>query len=86
MLFVLQLGVFTLKMTIEEALNACTINAAYAIDRQDKVGSLEPGKSFDLVLCELPSYAHLAYELGRNPVKTVIKQGKIVVENGQIKK
>ena len=85
MLLVLQLGVFTLKMTVEEALNACTINAAYALDRQDEVGSIEPGKSFDLILCDLPSYIHLAYELGRNPVKTVIKHGEIAVENGQIK-
>ncbi|MDD8020497.1 MAG: imidazolonepropionase [Acidobacteriota bacterium] len=85
MLFVLQLGVFTLKMTIEEALNACTINAAYALDRQDEAGSIEPGKSFDLILCDLPSYLHLAYELGKNPIKTVIKQGKVVVEQGCIK-
>jgi len=84
MLFVLQLGVFTMKMTVEEALNACTINAAYAIDRQDEVGSIEVGKSFDLLLADLPSYIHLAYELGRNPVRTVIKQGKIVVDEGQI--
>jgi len=79
---VLQLGVFTLRMTVEEAINACTINAAYAIDRQDRCGSLEAGKDFDLVLFDLPSYITLAYELGRNPVKTVIKSGRVVVEDG----
>lgn len=83
MLFVLQLGVYTLRLTVEEAINACTINAAYAIDRQKQVGSLEPGKDFDLILCDLPSYLFLAYELGRNPVKTVIKSGRVVVEDGQ---
>ncbi|MGQ9800701.1 MAG: imidazolonepropionase [Candidatus Saccharicenans sp.] len=83
MLFVLQLGVFSLRMTVEEAINACTINAAYAIDRQEQVGSLEPGKAFDLILCDLPSYLFLAYELGRNPVKTVIKNGRVVVEDGR---
>ncbi|MCX8159635.1 MAG: imidazolonepropionase [Candidatus Saccharicenans sp.] len=82
MLFVLQLGVFTLRMTVEEAVNACTINAAYALDRQDRCGSLETGKDFDLILCDLPSYLSLAYELGRNPVKTVIKAGRVVVQDG----
>ncbi len=83
MLFVLQLGVFTLRLTVEEAINACTINAAYAIDRQNRGGSLEPGKDFDLILCDLPSYLSLAYELGRNPVKMVIKAGRVVVEDGR---
>jgi len=83
MLFVLQLGVFTLRLTVEEAINACTINAAYAIDRQDRCGSLEPGKDFDLILCDIPSYLSLAYELGRNPVRTVIKGGRVVVADNR---
>ena len=44
MLFVLQLAVFTMKMSIEEAINAATANAAYAIDRHQDAGSLEVGK------------------------------------------
>ncbi len=83
MLLVLQLGVFTLRLTVEEAINACTVNAAYAIDRHQRCGSLEPGKDFDLILCDLPSYLSLAYELGRNPVKTVIKGGRVVVEDSR---
>ncbi len=83
MLFVLQLGVFTLRLSVEEAINACTINAAYAIDRHQNCGSLQPGKDFDLILCEIPSYLYLAYELGRNPVKTVIKHGRVVVEDSR---
>lgn len=85
MLFVLQLGVFTLRMTVEEAINACTINAAYAIDRHQQVGSIEPGKDFDLILCDMSSYISLAYELGRNPVKMVLKHGQVVVEDGRVK-
>lgn len=84
MLFVLQLGVFTLRMTVEEAITACTINAAYAIDRDERCGSLEPGKDLDLILCDIPSYLYLAYELGRNPVHTVIKGGRVVVEEKKI--
>jgi len=86
MLFVLQLGVFTLRMTVEEAIHACTINAAYAIDRQHQVGSIEPGKDLDLILCDMSSYLSLAYELGRNPVKTVLKRGRVVVEDGRLYK
>jgi imidazolonepropionase len=81
--FVLQLGVFTLGMTVEEAVNACTGNAAYAIGRQATVGSLEVGKKMDLLLCDVLSHVSLAYEAGRNPVRTVIKNGKVVVENGR---
>lgn len=83
MLFVLQLGVFTLKMSVEEAVNACTGNAAYAIGRHGVVGSLEPGKKMDLLLCELPVYVSLAYEPGWNPVRRVLKNGRTVVLDGR---
>ncbi|MBE3129229.1 MAG: imidazolonepropionase, partial [Acidobacteria bacterium] len=79
MLFVLQLGVFTLGMTAEEAVNACTGNAAYAVGRHGTVGSLEPGKKMDLLLCDIPDHVSLAYDAGRNPVRTVIKNGRVVV-------
>jgi imidazolonepropionase len=81
--FVLQLGVFTLGMTVEEAINACTGNAAYAIGRHGTVGSLEAGKKMDLLLCDVPDHVSLAYEAGQNPVRTVIKNGKVVVEDGR---
>ena len=81
--FVLQLGVFTLGLTVEEAVNACTGNAAFAVRRHATVGSLEPGKKMDLVLCDVPDHVSLAYEAGRNPVRTVIKDGKVVVEDGR---
>jgi imidazolonepropionase len=84
MLFVLQLGVFTLKMTIEEAINAVTANAAYALRLQDHIGSLEVGKKMDLILCEIPSYPFLVYHLGINPIKHVIKNGVLVVKDGRL--
>jgi imidazolonepropionase len=86
MLFILQLGVFTLKMGIEEAINASTINASYALGKQERVGSLEVGKKMDLTLWEVPNYLHLVYHLGINPIKHVIKNGKLSVENGKILK
>jgi imidazolonepropionase len=81
MLFVLQLGVFTMKLGVEEAINACTANGAYALDRQDSVGSLEVGKSADLILCDVPSYLFLAYHPGVNPVRHVIKNGRVAVRD-----
>ncbi len=83
MLFVLQLGVFTLGLSIEEALNAATLNGACAIRMQDEVGSLAPGKKMDLSLCDMPGYEHLAYHLGVNPVRHVIKNGRLVVKDGR---
>ncbi len=83
MLFILQLAVFTLKMGIEEAINASTINASYALGRQDQVGSLEVGKKMDLALWDVPNYPYLVYHLGVTPIKHVIKNGKLVVENGK---
>jgi imidazolonepropionase len=83
MMFVLQLGVFTLGLSVEEAINACTANAACAVGRQADIGSLEPGKKMDVILCNVPSRAHLLYELGPNPVRHVVKNGRVAVRDGR---
>ncbi|MGM0466723.1 MAG: amidohydrolase family protein, partial [Acidobacteriota bacterium] len=79
--FIMQLGVYTMNMSVEEAINAVTLNAAYAVDRHKQVGSLEEGKKMDLILCEAPNYPYLVYHFGVNPVIHVIKNGKVVVKN-----
>jgi len=84
MYFILQLAVFTLKMGIEEAINAATVNASYALGRSAQVGSLELGKKMDLTLFDAPNYPSLVYHLGINPIKHVIKNGKAVVREGKI--
>ncbi len=61
-----------------EAMNACTINAAYAVGMADKVGSIEVGKQADLLLVNGRDYRRLAYQFGENLVETVIKNGAIV--------
>jgi imidazolonepropionase len=83
MLFVVQLGVYLLKMGIEEAINAATANAAFALRRHEEVGSLEPGKKMDMILCDLPDYPSLVYQLGTNPIRHVIKNGRVVVHDGR---
>ncbi len=84
MLFIIQLAVYTMKMIIEEAINAATANASYALARDHDIGSLEVGKKMDLILCEAPNYPSLIYHLGINPIQSVIKNGKIVVKDGRV--
>ncbi len=62
-----------------EALTAATLNAAASLDLAHDRGTLEPGKRADLVVTDLPNHLHLTYELGRNPVRAVVKDGRVVV-------
>ncbi len=62
-----------------EALNAATINAAYAIGLGDRLGSIEAGKQADLLVVDASDYRHLAYQFGGNLVKRVIRNGQLVV-------
>ncbi|MBI2673596.1 imidazolonepropionase [Candidatus Woesearchaeota archaeon] len=67
-----------LKLTPAEAINAATINAAFAIDKADEIGSIETDKKADIVLYEVPSYDYIPYSFGDNLAKIVIKNGKII--------
>lgn len=82
--FVMQLGCLGLKMTPYEVLNAVTINAAYCIDRQDEVGSIEVGKKADFVVFDAPNVEYLMYHFGINHVNQVYKNGMLVVDNKHI--
>jgi imidazolonepropionase len=75
----MSLACIELKMTPAEVLCAATINAAYAIDRGDKIGSLSPGKMADIVIWDTTDYREIPYWIGKNLVKTVIKKGKEVI-------
>lgn len=83
-LFIFQLGVFQMGLTIEQALNAVTINAAYAVDRQQRAGSLAVGKDLDLLLLDIPDYQYLAYHPGSDPLRTVLKAGRVVVSDRRV--
>ncbi|MFV2073438.1 MAG: amidohydrolase family protein, partial [Thermoanaerobaculales bacterium] len=56
--------------------------AAAAIGTADELGSIEEGKRADLVVLGAPTYHHLVYHFGVNPVRHVVKAGKIVVRDG----
>lgn len=81
---VMTLACLHLGMTPEEVITAMTINAAVAIGRADTVGSLEVGKAADLVLYNTENIAYLPYHFGINHVHTVVKRGRVVVQNGQL--
>ncbi len=75
---IMSLASVQLKMTAEEILNAVTINAAYAVNRQNKIGSIEIGKQADLLIFDIPSYKFITYNFGVNNISNVIKKGRII--------
>jgi imidazolonepropionase len=77
MQFALALACRYMRLTPAQAIAAATINAAAAIGRADRIGSLEPGKQADLLILSVPDYRHLGYRFGTNLVQTVIKKGRI---------
>ena len=74
--FAMTLACFGMGLTFEEALVGATINAAYSIDRHERVGSLEPGKQLDAVIVDGPAVDLL--RVGADPIAAVIKRGRIV--------
>ena len=78
---VMTFACFGMRMLPEEIINAMTINAAFAINRQDEIGSIEIGKKADIAIFNSPNLNYLIYHFGVNAVDTVIKDGKIVISN-----
>ena len=72
-------------LSSEEAIVAATLNAAAALGRADRLGSVETGKQADLVVLDAPSPKHLVYHFGVNLVRHVVKAGRVVVRDGALK-
>jgi imidazolonepropionase len=66
-----------LGLAPEEALSACTVNAADVLRLADRKGRLAPGFDADLVLLAADDWRHLAYHLGGPVVHTVVRGGRI---------
>ena len=77
MQFVISLACRFMGLTPAQAIAASTINAAHAIRRADRIGSLEEGKQADLLILGVPDYRHLGYRFGSNLARQVIKRGRV---------
>jgi imidazolonepropionase len=73
MQFVLSLACIKLRLTPEEAFNAATINAAFALEMEGELGSVSKGKKANLMItAPMPSLAFMPYYFGSNLVKRMI--------------
>ncbi len=77
MTMILSLAATHMRMTPAEAISAATINAAYSLNRGDKLGSLEPGKIADFVIHDCDDYRELSYFFGIEHPWRVYVQGKL---------
>lgn len=79
MKLVMSLGCIKLKILPEEAINAVTINSAYAMGISETHGSIARGKVANLFITkEMPSYSYFPYAFGSNLIDKVILKGKVI--------
>ena len=77
--FVVATACIKMKMTPEEAINAATINGAYAMNLSNEVGSITRNKKANFIITtEIPSYGFIPYSFGSNLIDTVFINGKAV--------
>lgn len=77
--FVVATACIKMKMTPEEAINAATINGAYAMGISDSHGSITKGKKANLIITKpIHSFYQLPYEFGSNLIDEVIIEGKVI--------
>jgi imidazolonepropionase len=80
--FMVSLACINYKLTPEEAINAATINSAYAMGMSKTHGSIAIGKQANIFITkEIPNYSFLPYSFANNPVETVIINGQLIVDN-----
>jgi imidazolonepropionase len=81
---VVALACMRMGLTAAEAISAATINGAHALGCADRVGSLEPGKSADLLLLDVSDYRELGRQFGVNLVRLTMKRGKPIYKAGEV--
>ena len=82
--FMISLACRQHSMSPARALRAATYGSACALRRQQRIGSIEVGKQADIIILDIPTYEDIAYRLGDDPVETVIRHGKITVQDNKI--
>ena len=77
--FVISTACTKMKLTTEEAINAATINGAYAMGLEDKVGSISKDKIANLIITnKINSIDEIPYNFGGNQIHKVILEGEII--------
>lgn len=74
-----------LRMSAAEIMLGITRNAALALRREEDIGRIAPGGRADVVILDLPNHRHLPYHYGVNHVIAVVKNGRVVVEQGRLR-
>jgi imidazolonepropionase len=75
---ILSLACTQLRMTPAEAIAAATINAAFALGREKRIGSLEVSKQADLAVFEVADYREIPYYFGINHCWMTVKRGRVI--------
>jgi imidazolonepropionase len=81
---VVTLACLQMGMAPGEAISAATINGAHALGRGDRIGSLEPGKSADLLMLNVDDYREVTRHLGQNLVHLTFKRGRCIYREGPV--
>ena len=76
--FIMTLACMHLGMTVEESFQAATFHGAKALELEEKIGSIEVGKSADLIIWGISSLLDIPYYVSNHPIRYVMKNGKIV--------
>ncbi|HXU19139.1 MAG TPA: amidohydrolase family protein, partial [Verrucomicrobiae bacterium] len=78
---ILSLACSQMRVIPAEAISAATINAAYSLREQDRIGSLEEGKYADLAAFNVASYREIPYYFGMNLCNLTMKRGVVIHPN-----
>lgn len=78
---IMSLAALKLQMSAEEIWNAVTINAAFAIGKEDVAGTLTIGAQADFVIWDIPNYHYLPYHFGVNHANSVFVAGEMIRRN-----
>lgn len=77
---IMSIACLKMGMTIEETISAVTINAAKALNKNNEIGSIEPGKKADFAVLDTKEYADIVYQVGKNINFMTIKNGNVIFQ------
>jgi imidazolonepropionase len=84
LLLMMNMAATLFGLTVEEAWRGVTVNAAKALGRSDRIGTLEPGKDADFVIWDVTEPAEAPYRMGFNPAWMVFRQGRNTVDRRDV--